>query len=130
MKKIISSLFLTALFSTACTKHPHDQEEGSPKADIQFESPVAGAIYNSGDSILIKGRASYAAPIHGYDLIIRKAGDTTKLFFKHIHEHKAQLAINAKWKAAVSNSNLQAEVVLYLDHEGHTHSKKVGFGMR
>lgn len=130
MKKIIYSLVLFAVLFSACTKHNDDVEDTSPKANIQFESPTAGTFYNSGDSVLIKGTASYASTIHGYDLIIRKAADTTKLFFVHVHDHKAALQINTRWKADVDNVNLQAEVILYLDHDGHTDSKKVGFSVR
>lgn len=130
MKKIVSAIILSAFLLAACTKHNDDLEDLSPKATIQFESPTAGAFYNLGDSVLIKGTASYTSTIHGYDLIVRKASDTATLFFVHVHEHKADLQINTKWKADVSNANLQAEVVLYLDHDGHTDSRKVGFSVR
>ena len=130
MRKLISTSILSVILFTACTKHSEDVEDRSPKADIQFESPTTGAFYNSGDSVLIKGTASYTSTIHGYDLIIRKASDTATLFFAHVHDHKADLQINTKWKADVSRTNLQAEVVLYLDHEGHTDSRKVGFSVR
>jgi len=130
MKKLITLFILSAVFLSACTKHNDDIEDLSPKADLQFESPTAGAFYNIGDSVLIKGTASYTSTIHGYDLIIRKASDTTTLFFVHVHDHNANLQINTKWKADVSNTNLQAEVILHLDHEGHTDSRKVGFSVR
>ena len=131
MKQILSFLLLTGLFFTACTKHKDDVEDTSPKANIQFESPTQGGFYQSGDSIIIKGNASYTSTLHGYDLIIRKITDTTKLYFQHFHDHKAAVQINTKWKAEnISNTNLQAELVLYLDHEGHTDSKKVGFSIR
>jgi hypothetical protein len=131
MKKILSSLLLAILVFTACTKHKDDVEDTSPKATILFESPMQGAFYNSGDSVLIKGTASYTTTIHGYDLVIHKATDTATLYFKHFHDHKAVVEINTKWKAeSISNANLQAEVILYLDHEGHTGSKKVGFSIR
>lgn len=130
MKKILSLLTLSAVLFTACTKHKDDVENTAPTATIQFESPTQGAFYNSGDSVLIKGTATYATTMHGYDLIIRKASDTTKLYFQHFHDHQATITINTKWKADVSNTNLLAEVVVYLDHDGHTDSKKVGFSVR
>ena len=130
MKKYFFLLISFIALATACTKHKDDVENTSPKADIRFESPTQGAFYNSGDSVQIKGTASYTATIHGYDVIIRKANDTATLFFKHFHDHKASLAIDTKWKASVSHANLQAEVVLYLDHDGNTGSRKVGFSVR
>lgn len=130
MKNIISLLFFSLVLLTACTKHKDDVENTAPAAEILFASPTQGAFYNSGDSVHIKGAASYTSTIHGYDLLIRKANDTATLYFKHFHEHKASLAIDTKWKAELSHANLQAELVLYLDHEGHTDSRKVGFSIR
>ena len=131
MKQILSFIIITGLFFTACTNQKDDVEDTSPRALIQFESPTQGGFYQSGDSVTIKGTASYTSTLHGYDLIIRKATDTTKLYFQHFHDHKTTVQLNAKWKAEnISNTNLQAEVVLYLDHEGHTDSKKVGFSIR
>jgi hypothetical protein len=65
--------------------------------------------------------------IHGYDIIIRKGEDTSQIYFRHVHDHKNVLEISHKWKAERGNANLQVELVLYLDHDGHTGNKKVGF---
>lgn len=129
MKKIILFLALPAFF-TACAKHNNDVEDVTPQATIVFSSPAQGAVYNPGDSVLIQGTAVSTATVHGYDLIIRNAPDTAKLYFAHFHEHNATLLINTKWKANVSSTALQAEVILYLDHDGHTASRKVGFTVR
>jgi hypothetical protein len=68
-----------------------------------------------------------SATIHGYDIVIRKTGDTGKLYFKRVHDHNDTLHISTKWKPDVTNTDLQAEVILYLDHDGHTGNKKVTF---
>lgn len=129
--KTIFSLVISALLFAACTKHKDDVEDAAPKATFEFTSPAQGAFYNSGDSVLIQGTATAAATMHGYDVIIRKPSDTAKLFFQHYHDHKTTLNIDTRWKAdEIHNTNLQAEVIVYLDHEGHTDSKKVGFSIR
>ncbi len=127
---IFTILTVSVLIFFACTKHRDDVVDNSPRALLQFESPTIGAFYNSGDSVLIKGTATYSATIHGYDVIVRKANETETLFFKHYHDHKTKLDINTKWKANVSGANLQAELKVYLDHDGHIDSKKVGFSIR
>lgn len=129
MKKIIFFLAIPA-FITACAKHNDDVEDATPQATIVFGSPAQGAVYNFGDSVLIRGTAVSTATVHGYDLIIRKAPDTAKLYFTHFHDHNDTLLINTKWKADVSGAALQAEVILYLDHDGHTASRKVGFEVK
>lgn len=130
MKKHIAFFLCAILLLTACTKHNDDVEDTSPTANLQFESPVIGAMYNSGDSILIKGSATFTSAMHGYDVIIRKTGDTSKLFFQHFHDHGAALQFKTKWKADIGNASLQAEVVLYLDHAGNTGTQKVGFSVK
>lgn len=125
---VASLLSLIAL--TACTKHKGDTAAGAiPVATLVFSSPTAGGSYTLGDSVLISGSAISTGLMHGYDIAVHKAGDTaTKYFFVHIHDHNDTLLISQKWKNTVPNgANLEAEVTLYLDHDGHTKSGKVGF---
>ena len=91
-----------------------------------------------GDVILFSD-ADFSTPIeeaakllsflkNGYDIIIRKLNDTTKLYFKNVHDHNDTLSINQKWKNTITTqTNMEAEIVLYLDHDGHTGSKKAFF---
>ena len=128
MKRIlILSLSAIALFFISCSKHADDLEDTTPKATIHFYSPVEGATFSSGDSINITATAISTATVHGYDLIIRKLNDTTKIYSAHIHDHNDTLQVNTKWKATVSNAVLEAEIVLALDHSGHTAAKKTSF---
>jgi hypothetical protein len=124
---------LSLLFSS-CSKNESadpDESEPLPVATLQISSPVQDAVYNNGDSVSIKATAISTASIHGYDLAIRDTKDTTKsLYFIHIHDHNDTININEKWKSAVATTlpaNLQAEITLYIDHEGHTQKTKVGF---
>lgn len=132
MKHPISTLSFSALLAIlffACTKHAGDvEEEPFPTATFTLSSPVEGAIYRSGDSILIQGLAISTDVIHGYDITIKNAADTTVTYFaNHIHDHNDTIAIHQKWKNTLTASaNLQVEVTLTLDHDGHTSSKKAG----
>jgi hypothetical protein len=123
--------FVTSLF--ACTKHNGDEEktpEHIPVASIMFSSPTAGAVFANGDSITIKATAISTENVHGYDLAIRKAEDTTaQYYFTHIHDHNDTLNINEKLKLLVPSvpANLEAQITLVLDHDGHTKREKVAF---
>jgi hypothetical protein len=45
-----------------------------------------------------------------------------------VHDHNDTLLINQKWKNTVTApANMEAQVILYLDHEGHTGTKKAVF---
>jgi hypothetical protein len=131
MRKIFLSPMLFAIILTAvvsCTKHQDDVRENIPLHTINFTSPTLTATYRSADSIAIRATAISTATIHGYDIIVRKLNDTTKLYFKNVHDHNDTLSINQKWKNNITTqTNMEAEIVLYLDHEGHTGSKKASF---
>ena len=128
MKKILFiSLTIISAAMAACSKHRGDIEDTTPRATIQFMNPTDGAVYNANDSVSIRAFAVSTATIHGYDIIIRKADDTTKLYFAHIHDHNDTIQVSKQWKPTVNNTSLQAELVLYLDHDGHTGHKKVNF---
>lgn len=131
MKKIFfAASFSITILALSCTKHANDVEDTTPQATIQFLSPLAGAVYRNGDSVNIKATAISTATIHGCDLIIRKANDTAKIYFNHIHDHNTTLQIDSKWKADISNASMEVEIVLYLDHEGHTATKRTAFRMQ
>jgi len=131
--KLLSIILLTvsSYFLFACNKHRGDYEETLPSASITFASPTEGYIYNHGDSVIIQATAISTETIHGCDLIIKNAVDTTVYFKTHVHDHNTNLIVRQAWKSTVSEStNLEAVITLVLDHEGHTLTKKTGFKIR
>ena len=123
---LISILTLATIYS--CSKHKGDIEEYIPTAGIVFSNPVPNTVYHPGDTVFIKGTAISTAVIHGYDIAIRKVNDTTTLFFINKHDHNDTLQINQSWKnELVQPASLEATVTLYLDHEHHTYTRKLGF---
>ena len=131
MKKIFlfSTLFVSIFtLVISCTKHAGDVEENIPRCTINFSSPTLSATYRNGDSIAIQATAISTATIHGYDVIVRKLNDTTTLYFKNVHDHNDTLLINQKWKNTVTTqTNMEVELVLYLDHDGNIGRKKASF---
>jgi hypothetical protein len=131
MKNVFSiTFFLTVLtlIFFSCTKHKDDTEEHIPAYTINFSSPVSSTPYQFGDSVAIQGTVISTETIHGYDLIIKKANDTSKVFFLHVHDHNDTILLNKKWKNIITGpANMEAQIILYLDHDGHTGTKKATF---
>lgn len=121
--------FFILISASSCTKHKGDIIEHVPAASVSFSSPTANTIYQVGDSVLIAAKAISTATIHGCDIFIRKTGDTTNCFNLKIHDHNDTVLISQKWKAN-TRGNMEAEIILYLDHEGNTLSKKSVFTIR
>jgi hypothetical protein len=105
------------------------EEEIIPVATINIFSPTSGSILPLNDSLSIRAQAISNAPLHGYDLVIRKANDTTVYLFSHVHDHEGDtITIDQKWKGLLQGpANLEAEITVYLDHELHKKSEKVSF---
>lgn len=125
---IASILSVFTLVLISCTKHKDDIEEHIPPHTINFSSPAGSIPYQFGDSVSIQAMAISSETIHGYDLVICKSDDTTKIFFQHVHDHNDTLVVNKKWKNSIMGpANMEAQIILYLDHDGHTGSKKATF---
>src|SRR5215212_8371870 len=128
MKYILSSTAFLTMLLFSCSKHKGDVEEHIPSATINFTSPVAATPYQFGDSVVIQATAISTEATHGYDLIIRKLNDTTQLYFEHVNDHSDTILVNRKWKNSVMGAaNMEAQIILYLDHDGHTGTKKAAF---
>lgn len=129
MKSVLSFITITSLvLLTACTKHSGDMEAPPAAVKFTFASPTENGVYNTNDSISIQGTAIALTTLHGYDLIIKNAADTTLYFSKHVHDHNDTLVINEKWKGTFTKSvTLEAQVTFAIDHDGNKFSKKVAF---
>lgn len=130
MKKIFLSAIVIATAFTACTKHAGDTVPApvTEEATISFASPTQGGVYAIGDSISIQATCTAANTLHGCDIIIRRASDTTVLYNAHMHDHATSININRKWKAdLVQATNLEVIVKAAVNHDGKSVSKKVSF---
>jgi hypothetical protein len=121
----------TLLLLTACSKHKGDfvpEEDSIPAASLVFSQPDAGASFRNGDTVRIMAQAISSETIHGFDVAIRKAGDTTLIWSTHIHDHNDTLHIAQFWvNDRTSAQSLEAVITLELDHEGHTLTKSAPF---
>ena len=124
-------LFLLLLITCACTKHKGDIADHIPVAALTILQPLEGSVFNIGDSIRIQAIAISSETIHGYDVMVKKANDTTTYFSTHIHDHNDTLLIDQKWKASAGKAtSFEAVITLELDHDGHTLTRRAGFSVK
>jgi len=124
LKSVILVSFIGVALA-ACNKHAGDVDEPIPTATITITNPTDGAVYKNGDSIRIQGLAIASANMHGYEVSIKNAADTSVVYFsQHIHDHNDTLQINQAWQDTLTTATkLQVQVLVVLDHDGHTASK-------
>ncbi|RYY90969.1 MAG: hypothetical protein EOO15_00010 [Chitinophagaceae bacterium] len=122
-------LLALPLIALACSKHAGDTEPAEdhiPVATLSIAQPTAGATYRNGDTVRFVATAISTENIHGYDVYVRRAGDTANLYFDHIHDHNDTIRINTYWiNDRAAPQNLEANFTLYLDHDGHLLKKSV-----
>jgi hypothetical protein len=122
---------LALLLVAACSKHQEDVEEPvdkSPVVSLVMSHPTANGSYHNGDTVRFAGLAISTESIHGYDIYIRRAGDSANIFYNHYHDHNDTLHIDAYWvNDRVTPQDLEGTILLYLDHEGHELRKTIPF---
>jgi hypothetical protein len=123
-------LLLTSLLTTllGCTKDSADEEEPIVTATITINSPGEGAVFHNGDSIIVEGTAVGTGVLHGYEISIRKANESSNpYYFQHIHNHSSTIQFREGWKNNLTApTNLEVVVDVIVDHEGNKNSKKFG----
>lgn len=120
-----SLLVFTILIS--CSRHPGDGGEKA-SVSIQFLSPGAGAMFQNGDSILVEANIQGTSTLHGYEVWIRKANDTTTYFYQHVHDHSQSIMARHIWKNTINGpANMEVIITVPLDHDGNTATKRAGF---
>lgn len=128
IKSAFSAFFLMlALVTVSCEEE--DEVEPVNTATISISSPTEGAMVMANDSATIAGTITGEQTLHGYTLYVRRKSDNAELFKKEIHDHNTNITFNQKWGVGpvTTHTELELEVVVTLDHEGHTTNKKVNF---
>jgi hypothetical protein len=124
----IGFVFFSIIIFHSCAKHAGDIIAPPPAATISYSNPLPGSVFYFGDTVTVEALAVAKKTVHGYDFSINKKNDTTPLFFKHVHDHNDTLVIKQKWgNNFLLSTDLEARILLYLDHDGNTFSKVVSF---
>lgn len=129
IKSLFAAFVIICSFLTVACKDDHDHEEDpQPTATITFTSPSTNSAFNGGQTITVAGKIEAAQQIHGYKIIIRNLTTNSETVIKDAHDHNTAVDFTADWTNNVTtHSDMEAEVVVTLDHDGHTASQKVSF---
>ena len=124
-------LILFAIATVSCKEDDDNVEPQTPAteaAKITFTSPKAHAAFNGAQVVNIAGKIEAPKQIHGYKIIIRNKTANTETVIKDDHAHGTAVNFAADWTNNVAgHCDMEAELVVTLDHDGNTHSQKVAF---
>lgn len=89
--------------------------------------PVESSVVRFGDTLFIRGTATCAQELHGYEIGIRKPG-ASNLYFQHYHGHGNTITMEESWKNTINEtSDMEVVVSVILDHEQHKQDKIIRF---
>lgn len=113
---------------TSCKKDDHSDGSHQNTATITIASPVAGSVYGINDTVHIRAFVVGQQVLHGYEVHIRKVSDGLVAFSRDVHLDATSYDIREEFVNNVSEQHdMELEIVVVLDHEGNTASKKVVF---
>lgn len=117
-------LLLTIL--CACTKK--NNIASSKDVAINVESPLYGATYHSGDSVLIAASVSYNGILHGYEVLVTDSSTGAVIHNVANHIHTSSFKIQTAFAVDVA-SPLVLKLVIntQIDHSGENVNKIVYF---
>ena len=127
-----SSIYFTFLFagSVVLASCSNDSDDPKPQhtATITFTSPAEHATINGGDTAIIAGTITSNEQIHGYKIYVRNTTTGADTLLVDDHAHATQVPFSGVWiNDVTAHSEIEAEVVVTLDHDGNTASKKLHF---
>ena len=104
----------TPLFLSSCDKeHEHNS------AVIEIDEPLAGQVFEQGDTVFIHAHATGEADLHGYELTLTDLSTNAVLFSETAHEHGLTLHMESFWVNDIAaTADVKLEVSVTLSHEG------------
>ena len=104
----------TPLFLSSCDKeHEHNS------AVIEIDEPLAGQVFEQGDTVFIHAHATGEADLHGYELTLSNLSNDEVLFTESGHEHGLSLHMETFWVNDIAaTADVKLEVTVILSHEG------------
>ena len=132
LKSVIAAFLILFTFLTVSCKDDDEkvepQPENTPAATITFTSTSMHSSFNGSQVVNVAGKIEAQKQIHGYKIIIRNKTANTETILKEDHAHGTAVNFTTDWTSNVtSHSDMEAEVIVTLDHEGNTLSQKVSF---
>ena len=117
MKQTIIA-FVLLLTLGACQKNGNAAADPS-KVVIDINTPQAGQVFKSGDSIVINAEVSYPSELHGYEVRITDTLSGFILYDSAVHVHNSQFNISNVWNCTTTKVlGLKLDVIADIDHNG------------
>jgi hypothetical protein len=124
MKIYILAIYVLIIFVFSFCKKDHDHEDHNhdteKKISMNWAQPAEGSRVKFGDTLRIEGIATHSSEMHGYEVAIYKASDTsTVLYPASEHTHGTELKISKKWVCGLSDSTkLLVKLTVAKSHSG------------
>jgi hypothetical protein len=124
MKNIFAIVAVTTfLLLASCKKETQNASTGV--AQLSVITPGEATTFNKNETIKITASATHAQTMHGYEVTIHPANDTTAIFRSVNHTHGLSLDINDQWvNTSPAVKNQVVEVKVFVDHDGTIVSQK------
>ena len=117
MKQFLSIVVVCTLLC-ACQKNDNSAPDPS-KVTISIQSPAAGQLYRSGDSIRITATVTYPSELHGYEVKVTDSATGLILYDDAEHVHDNHFSIQDIWvNTGTKSSVMKLELIADLDHNG------------
>ncbi|MGC4056669.1 MAG: hypothetical protein QM743_00905 [Chitinophagaceae bacterium] len=128
-KQLITLSTIFILCTTACQKK--DSTAFNPdNLKVSIESPLAAQSYKKGDTVFIKGAASYTTEMHGYEISIT-GKDSTEIWGMDEHVHGSSFSIDTFWVDDQSEAQiLNLALTVEADHDGHQKTENRTFSIQ
>lgn len=128
----IMLLFATTAFVSSCNRNDDEDNTTTPVDNFSaaVTSPEEGKVFPNGSTIKIEATLSNDTELHGYAVrIINKSMNDAEVFkVEHKHMHAKSYTISEEWVNNVSHhSDMQLQIIAYVDHEGTERVKTVNF---
>jgi len=126
--QLVSIFFSLVLVFTSCKKEDHNHDHpttDTSKPVVSISSPTAMQVYNSGDTVRIKGLVTDAS-LHELLIRIVKDSDQTELFRATPVVHDmTSYTIDTYWKSSVSDHTNATLIISAEDHSSNIGSDTV-----
>lgn len=115
----IALLFLTTLTLWSCQKKDEVDPQSQPPV-ITIISPENGGIFQTGDTVFIKGTVSYQSQLHGFEVKLEDTASGDVLYNDTQHVHSDEITIDQYWVAEASaKTGCKLSIIVYADHSGN-----------
>jgi hypothetical protein len=124
-RMLLLGVALLPFLATGCHQ---DEAAGTNTAQVTIHNPMENDVVAPGATLEIHATVVGQDALHGYELFLRNKATGVNLLALNEHAHGSTIDIHEEWVNTVDEtSELELELIVTLDHEGNTTSKKVTF---